>query len=168
LNTGTRFLVVRQYDMIHAYFPSRVSKRQMREFNASTTIDASPETVWNILTDAAAYPAWDPTVLRFEGIIAPGEKIRPVVRLSPEQSPPYKVTGFVPGREMTWQAGIRLGLLKIIRIYSLRPLEDGRTELAVQERIGGLLQPIFSRSLPGLRRTYNAFAASLKARAEEP
>ncbi len=140
----------------------------MPEFSASTTIDASPETIWNILTDAAAYPAWDPTVLRIEGAIGPGEKIRPVIRLSPEQSPPFKVTGFVPGREMTWRGGIRLGLLKIVRTYSLKPLEDGRTELSVQERIGGLLQPIFSNSLPGLSRTYSAFATGLKARAEEP
>ena len=41
----------------------------MKEYRATTTIEASPETIWTILTDAAGYPEWDPGVDRIEGRI---------------------------------------------------------------------------------------------------
>lgn len=55
----------------------------MKEFRASTTIEAAPETIWTILTDAARYPEWDPGVDRIEGRIALGEKITAHSKLRP-------------------------------------------------------------------------------------
>ena len=42
----------------------------MKSFSCRTTIRATPERIWAILTDAARYPAWNPTVTRLEGRIA--------------------------------------------------------------------------------------------------
>jgi hypothetical protein len=52
----------------------------MRSYDASATIQASPEAIWAILTDAPGYQAWDSGVERVEGTIAPGEKIKVVSR----------------------------------------------------------------------------------------
>ena len=41
----------------------------MKTFSATTIINASPETIWEILTDAPNYPNWDPGVERIEGTI---------------------------------------------------------------------------------------------------
>ena len=32
----------------------------MKEFSATTTINASTDIIWAILTDASRYPEWDP------------------------------------------------------------------------------------------------------------
>ncbi len=39
----------------------------MREYRATTEIEASPETIWAILADATSYPEWDPGVDRDDG-----------------------------------------------------------------------------------------------------
>ena len=44
----------------------------MKSYEASATIDASPDAIWKVLTDAPAYAAWDSGVERVEGTLAPG------------------------------------------------------------------------------------------------
>src|SRR5690554_1023650 len=105
----------------------------MRVFSASTTIEASPESIWEILTDAPRYPEWDPGVERIEGRIAPGEKITAFNKLSPGRAFPVKVTEFEPGRKMTWTGGMPLGLFKGERTFTLTPQDNGSVEFTVQE-----------------------------------
>ena len=44
----------------------------MKTFSSSITIDAPASKIWSILTDGAAYPSWNPTVVKVEGTIAAG------------------------------------------------------------------------------------------------
>ena len=48
----------------------------MESYGVTTTINALPETIWKILTDANGYPDWDPGIDRIEGHIALGEKVK--------------------------------------------------------------------------------------------
>jgi hypothetical protein len=48
----------------------------MRYYESSATIDAGPDAIWTVLTDAPAYAAWDSGVDKVEGTIAPGETIK--------------------------------------------------------------------------------------------
>ncbi len=48
----------------------------MKYYEATSTIAAPPETVWAILTDAPAYSDWESGVVRLEGNVAPGEKLK--------------------------------------------------------------------------------------------
>jgi hypothetical protein len=139
----------------------------MKTFSASTTIQASPETIWRILTDAPNYPLWDPGVDRIEGTIAPGEQITAYTKPSPNRAFPAKVTEFVPGRRMVWSGGMPLGLFKGVRTFTLEPAADGRVTVNVREEFSGPLLPLFGRSLPDLTRTFEDFVAGLKARAEQ-
>ena len=43
----------------------------MPHFESTALINARPETIWAVLTDAPAYAAWDSGVVRLEGRIAP-------------------------------------------------------------------------------------------------
>jgi hypothetical protein len=138
----------------------------MRTFSASTTIEASPESIWAILTDAPAYPEWDPGVDRIEGRIAPGEKITAFTKLSPGRAFPVKVTEFVPGRKMTWSGGMPLGLFKGERTFTLAPQGNGAIEFTLREVFSGPLLPLIGRSLPDLTSSFEQFAAGLKSRAE--
>ncbi len=137
----------------------------MKMFSATTTIQASPETIWAILTDAANYPAWDPWAIRIEGTIGPGQTVTAYTKLSPDRAFPAKVTVFEPNRRMVWTGGLPLGLFKGERIFSLEPRPDG-VAFTVQEAFSGLLLPLFGRSLPDMTQPFQDFVNGLKARAE--
>jgi hypothetical protein len=138
----------------------------MKEYSATTTINASPETIWTILTDASGYPGWDPNVDRIEGRIASGEKITAYTKLSPGRAFPVKVTEFVPGRKMIWSSGMPLGLFKGERTFTLAPQGNGAVEFTVREVFSGPLLPLIGRSIPDLTSSFEQFAAGLKRQAE--
>ena len=58
----------------------------MKYFEAGSTINASPERVWSVLTDGAHFPDWDSGIDRVEGNIAPGATIKLYVKVNPARS----------------------------------------------------------------------------------
>ena len=138
----------------------------MKVFQATTTIAAAPETIWAILTNASAYPEWDPGVERIEGQIAPGEKITAYTKLSPGRAFPVTVTAFEPSRKMIWASGMPLGLFKGERTFTLAPQSQGTTTFTLREEFSGPLLPLIGRSIPNMTATFEQFAAGLKSRAE--
>ena len=44
----------------------------MRSYEATSLIEATPEQVWPLLTDAAAWPDWDSGVTKVDGRLALG------------------------------------------------------------------------------------------------
>src|SRR5205085_10603759 len=87
----------------------------MKFYETTATIQASPDTIWAILSDGAGYTDWDSGVVRVEGRIAPGEKIKVVSSANPKRAFPVKVTEFTPGSSMTWTGGMPLGLFRGVR-----------------------------------------------------
>lgn len=137
----------------------------MKAYTATTTIEASPETIWAVLTDAASYPEWDPSVERIEGRIASGEKVTAYTKLAPGRAFPATVSEFVPGRRMAWSSGMPLGLFKGERTFTLTP-QGNSTEFTLREEFRGPLLSLFGRSIPDMTSTFEQFAAGLKSRAE--
>jgi hypothetical protein len=138
----------------------------MKVYQASTTIAATPETIWVILTNAAGYSEWDPGVERIEGRIAPSQKITAYTKLSPGRAFPATVTEFEPGRKMTWASRMPLGLFKGERTFTLSPRANGATEFRLREEFSGLLLGLTGRSILNMTATFEQFAAGLKRRAE--
>ncbi len=138
----------------------------MRSYEASSTIAAGPDAIWAILTDAPGYADWDSGVQRVEGTIAPGEKITVVSEANPGRAFPVKVTGFEPGRAMTWAGGMPLGLFKGVRTFALAPEDGGATRFTMREEYTGPMLPLIWRSMPDLQPSFDQLAAGLKARAE--
>lgn len=134
------------------------------EFNASIKIDAPPEKVWQVLTNAEAYPEWDPNMRRLDGHIALGEKVTAHTKLS-DRAFPTKVTTFEPSRKMVWSGGMPLGLFKADRSFTLEPDGDG-TQFKLREEFGGLLLPIMKNTVPDLTPSFVDFVEGLKRRAE--
>ncbi len=137
----------------------------MKSFETATTISAAPEAIWALLTDAPGYPAWNTTVDRVEGRIAPGETIKVHVKINPGRAFPVKVTEFGPPERMVWTGGMPLGLFKGERTFTLTPTADG-VRFAMREVYTGLLAPLIGRSIPDLQPAFDEFAAALKLRAE--
>ena len=141
------------------------------EFRTRTTIHASPAAVWEILTTAGAYPLWNPTVVRVEGTIAAGEKIKVFATISPDRAFPVKVSVFDAPQKMVWRGGMPIpGLFVGERVFELRPVAgpDGApaVDFEMSETFRGLLLPMFRKQIPDLQPTFDEFASSLKQRAE--
>ncbi len=138
----------------------------MKQFQAAATINASPEAVWSILTDASAYPSFDPYCDKIEGEIAPGQKIKAFSKLSPGRAFPVKVTEFEPGNRMVWAGGMPLGLFKGERTFSLSPGENGTVHFDMREVFSGPMLALIGKSLPDMTEAFQKFAEGLKAKAE--
>lgn len=138
----------------------------MKQYSASTTIQAPPQTVWKILTDVGGYPGWDLSMDHIEGRLAPGETVKFFTKLSP-QAFPVRVTAFEPNRRLVLTGGMPLGLFKSERTHTLTENSDGSTAFRTEEVFSGPLLPVFGRSLPDLTENFRSFAAALKKRAEE-
>jgi hypothetical protein len=138
----------------------------MKEYSATTTIQASPETVWAILTNAAAYPEWEPGVDRIEGRIAPGEKVTAYTKANPGRAFPATVSEFVPGRKMVWSGGMPLGLFKGVRTFTLSPEGNGSVKFTIREVFSGPLLGLIGKSIPDMTASFEQLAAGLKRRAE--
>lgn len=138
----------------------------MKTFQVSTSVRATTDTIWKILTDASKYTTWNKTVDKVEGRIAPGEKITVHTKLSPGRAFPVKVTEFVPGKKMVWVGGMPLGLFKGERTFTFTERGDGTVEFRMSEAFSGLLSPLIERSIPNLQPAFDEFAACLKKRAE--
>jgi hypothetical protein len=138
----------------------------MKVFEASTTINADPETIWNILANASGYPDWDPAMDHIKGKLAPGETVKFFTKLS-DQAFPVKVTAFEPGVKMVLTGGMPFGLFKSERTHTLLPGNDGQTTFHTQEVFSGLLLSVFGKNLPDLTENFRGFAAALKQQAEK-
>ena len=135
------------------------------EYSAEATINATPAVVWALLTNAADYPNWNPTVVRVEGVIALGQKIKVFATISPERAFPVKVTELEPNQRMVWQGGMPLGLFKGVRTFTLTPAGEG-TRFSMREVFSGPMLGLIKRSMPNLQPSFDEFARSLQLRAE--
>jgi hypothetical protein len=138
----------------------------MKHYEANSSIDASPQVIWAILTDAPRYAEWDSGVERVEGRIAPGEKIKVISEANPGRAFPVKVTEFTPDRKMTWSGGMPGGLFKGVRTFTLEPQGSGTTRITVREEYTGPLLPLIWRTMPDLGPSFEQFVSGLKKQAE--
>ena len=86
----------------------------------STTVQASADKIWALLTDAAAFPRWNSTVTSIEGEIAEGHTLKLVVPSAPKRVFKPKVSHVQAGRSMIWSDGMA-PMFKGVRTFTLTP-----------------------------------------------
>jgi len=138
----------------------------MRYYEAKSTIAASPDAVWAVLSDGASWPSWDSGVDAVEGRIAPGETIKIRSQAAPGRAFPVKVTTFEPPGQLRFSGGMPLGLFRGVRTYEVAPAPDGGASFRMREEYTGPLLPLIWRSMPDLGPSFDQFARGLKARVE--
>ncbi|HEV7651558.1 MAG TPA: SRPBCC domain-containing protein [Actinophytocola sp.] len=138
----------------------------MKSYESSARINASPEQVWQILSDGARWADWESGVERVEGDIAESAKLKIFTEVTPGRAFPLKVVGLEPTRGMTFAGGMPLGLFRGVRQYTLRPVSDSVTEFTMREEYTGPLLPLIWRSMPDLQPSFDKFASGLKQRVE--
>jgi uncharacterized protein YndB with AHSA1/START domain len=138
-----------------------IKKTFSRETSVAIDINASPEAIWELLTDAAGYPDWNSTILSLEGDIAPGNTIKLKSTLDPKRIFKLKIKEFQPHQRLVW--GDAMGK----RIFTLTDQGEGTTRFSMSEKIGGPLFPLFAGMIPSFDEAFEAFAGDLKRAAEE-
>lgn len=137
-----------------------------KSFEVTRTIDASPEALWALLTDAEGYSRWNPAVVSLDGPIEPGRALRLVSVVNPKRTFTPKVTEMDAPRRMVWSDGMPLGLFRGERVYTLTPEGPDRTRFHMREAFTGPLSGLISRSIPDMGPSFEQFADGLKREAE--
>lgn len=128
-------------------------------------IQASPERIWALLTDAAGFPTWNSTVTRIEGPIESGRKLAIEVPSAPGRVFKPKVSALEPARRMVWNDGLA-PMFQGVRTFTLSPAPGGVTEFSMEERFSGVMLPLIRGSLPDFGPIFEAYARDLKRAAE--
>jgi uncharacterized protein YndB with AHSA1/START domain len=136
-------------------------------YHVERRIDASPERVWALLTNASTYAGWNRAVVDIEGTIATGNTISLVSTANPKRTFKLRVTEMAAPNRLVWSDGMPLGLFKGERTYLVEPRE-GVTHFEMTEEYTGLLSGLFTKAIPDLTESFDLFADSLKVAAEAP
>jgi hypothetical protein len=142
----------------------------MKELHSQIDIDASPERVWDILTDFASYPQWNPFIRRISGELKAGQRLE--VRLEPPDSRGITLRPTVlsaePNRELRWLGHLFVpGLFDAEHSLSIQPLEENRVRFVQSEVFKGALVPLLARSLDNnTLRGFEQMNGALKEQAE--
>ena len=142
------------------------------QLHTEIMIEATPQRVWEILTDFAAYPAWNSFIPRISGPGTVGS------RLDMQMQPPGgrgmrlrpTVLAAAPSQELRWlgQLGVA-GLFDGEHRFRIERLEADRVRFIQEEQFTGLLAPLVLRFVErGTRQGFEAMNLALKARAEQP
>jgi uncharacterized protein YndB with AHSA1/START domain len=130
---------------------------------AEVEIAAPPEAVWEVLTDFARWPSWNPNVksMSFEGEVAEGSVFR-------WKAGPGTITSTIRGVErprlIGW-TGRTLGM-DAVHLYRLTP-RDGSTRVQTEESFAGPVARLARGPLRTmLRKSLAAGLERLKARVE--
>jgi hypothetical protein len=141
-----------------------------KQLRSEIDIHATPERVWQVLTDLPAYPRWNPFITSAEGEVRQGGRL--TLRMQPAggRAMTFRPTVLeaTQGRQLRWLGHLLVsGLFDGEHSFTIRPLGDGQVRLVQQEDFRGLLVPLLARSLD--RRTLPGFERmnqALKRRAE--
>lgn len=135
------------------------------EFSTSVRIEASPELVWNILTDFDAYPQWNPFIKKIEGEVALGNKIKAEIT---DMTFRPKILAFDPNQKLEWIGRFLLpGIVDGRHYFILQDNGDGSTTFIHGEHFKGILVPFFKKKLTvETKANFETMNRALKERAE--
>jgi hypothetical protein len=143
------------------------------ELTTFVDVEATPEHVWQVLTDLPAYPEWNPFITEAEGAFVVGERLSvraPTVNSFVPAKLRPTVVEVVPFRRLRlWSRLDRLAIPGIFHAELTWTLSDhdGGVRLWQQDRFGGLLTPLLFRSLNRHSlQAFNEMNAALKHRVE--
>jgi uncharacterized protein YndB with AHSA1/START domain len=134
-------------------------------FEAKTSIKATPDAVWKVLVDSAAWPSWDSGVTSVTGSIAPGNKVTIKAAVGGDRAFPVKVVTFDAPHKLVFSGGMPLGLFRGVRTYTLTP-EGATTLFHMREEYTGAMLGAIWKSIPDLGPSFQQFVTGLKKRVE--
>ena len=137
-----------------------IKKTFSRATSISQEINASPEVIWSLLTNAADFARWNSTIVSIDGNIKTGEYINLVAQIAPSRTFKIKIKEMIPNEKMVW--GDMMGT----RTFSLDKKAEGKTLFTMHEKIGGPFFTFFASKIPSFDAAFEQYAADLKKESE--
>ena len=116
-----------------------------RRLHTEIEIQAPPDRVWEVLTDFAAYPSWNPFIVHADGQPVPGGRLELRMRLPGRRPTTFRpeVLEATPARRLRWLGHLLVpGLFDGEHAFTIDPAGPGRVRLTQQEAFRGLLAPL--------------------------
>lgn len=144
----------------------------MKKLSNEVEINASAERVWQLLTDFASFPQWNPFMQRVSGAPTAGTQLE--ITQQPSGARVLKsrprIMKVEPNRELRWFGRSLLpGLLDVEHIFTIESLDVNRVRFTQSEVCTGLFSSLSTyRSHTNTRRGFREMNEALKLRAEQP
>lgn len=143
----------------------------MKENRNEIVIHATPQKVWQVLTDLEHYSEWNPLLYRASGKVEVGE----VVELDAKTATKdmhfvCKVTKVEPLKEFAWKFHVMHPILfRGVHSFQIEPLGEHQVKIIDRETFKGLLLPTQAKDLTthGLDAMVD-MGIALKKRVEVP
>jgi len=139
----------------------------MKNFTAEITICATPEIIWNILTDGSRYPAWNPEVVKVDGRFARGVTLTMHRNKEPRRSP-VTVAEFSSPKKLvlTSSGGMPSSLVKAKHTFTLTALNSSETRVIQHLEFGGMMAKTLVRTMPDQTQAMTDVNQALKQTVE--
>ncbi|MCH8207186.1 MAG: SRPBCC domain-containing protein [Chloroflexi bacterium] len=119
----------------------------MKQISSEIEINASPERVWQVLTDFPALPDWNPFIRSAEGDLNVGDRLKVYIKASKGMGMSFKPTVLraEPNRELRWIGRLLMpGLMDGEHSFIIEPLEGNHVRFVQSESFTGVLVPLMS------------------------
>ncbi len=141
----------------------------MKKLRTEIQINATPDTVWEILTDFDAYPDWNQFVISIEGKAVEGTRLEARIKPPGNRATTFKptVTKVTDGRYFEWlgHLGVK-GIFDGRHQFEIVPNGDG-AKFIQSEEFTGVLAPLIWRMINGSTKAgFELMNEAIKERAE--
>jgi hypothetical protein len=134
-------------------------------------VDATPDEVWKVLADRAAYPEWNPFIISSTGELTTGATITNVLKDANGKETTFtpELLAVDPGKELRWIGKIGFGgIFDGEHSFRIEPIDGGRSRLIQEERFNGIAVPFTVSMLnETIKPQFEAMNRALAARARD-
>jgi hypothetical protein len=142
----------------------------MKELRTEIEIQASPDKVWQVLTNLDKYPEWNPFIHHAIGKAKVGEKVDITVSSgSKEMTLHCIVVKVEPNKELRWKYHVLLpALFRGEHSFIIKPIGNNKVRFVDQEIFNGLLVSSQTKNIDtNSRQGFEAMDKALKIKAEQ-
>ena len=143
----------------------------MKELYSEIEINASPEKVWQVLTDFDHFQDWNPFIRSIHGKPEAGSKL--TVEIQPPGGRPRKfhpkILRFDPKREIRWLGHVLVpGIFDGQHTFKIESLGPNHVRFIQREKFNGVLVPFLGKALDkDTRRGFKEMNEALKQKVEK-
>ncbi|GEM_PF-1563546 len=138
-----------------------------REARSLVVINASADTVWNLLTDLPRYPVWNPYISPAKGDLREGAQLELTLHNGSQTVVIEEtVLSVKPEQELSWGGWMLGHNLQRTLTFSIDPVESDRVQLDAHEVFQGLLLPLAGSVPDDAQRGLDEMVRALRSAAE--
>ncbi len=142
----------------------------MKELRTEIEIQATPDTVWQVLTDLDKYPEWNPFIYHAIGMAQVGKKVDITFKSgSKEMMLHCTVVKVEPNKELRWKYHVALPVLfSGEHSFIIEQVGSNKVRFIDREIFNGILVSSQSKDIDtNSKQGFEAMDKALKARVEK-